>query len=71
VAARADEAAAPVDDPEAAEMSSPDDRPREPEDEAAAHEQTPPHETESRLDHVDVDDYLTPDEAREEQPDKP
>ncbi|HEX3813409.1 MAG TPA: hypothetical protein VHX59_11255 [Mycobacteriales bacterium] len=52
-------------------MSSPDDRPREPEDQAAAHEQTPPHETESRLDHVNVDDYLTPDEAREEQPDKP
>lgn len=46
-------------------MSSPDDRPRDPTDEPAYRDPTPPHETESRLDHVDPDDHLTPDDVRE------
>ena len=51
-------------------MSSPDNRPRRPEDQAAAREQTPPHETESRLDHVDPEDLLTPDEVRRQHRDE-
>ena len=44
-------------------MSSPDDRPRDlDEDERIAQQQT--HETESRFDHVDPDEHLTPDDVR-------
>lgn len=47
-------------------MSSPDDRPRDLDhDERIAQEQA--HETESRLDHVDPDEHLTPDQVRREQ----
>lgn len=47
-------------------MSSPDDRPRDPADEPAYQEPTPPQDTESRLDHVDPDEHLTPDEVRDD-----
>jgi hypothetical protein len=47
-------------------MSSPDDRPRDLDhDERDAQAQT--HETESRLDHVDPDEHMTPDDVRREQ----
>ncbi len=47
-------------------MSSPDDRPRDLDrDERTEQEQT--HETESRFDHVDPEQHLTPDEVKREQ----